>query len=158
MGGTKILAGRVTREGTVERRHEEPTPTASEEGLLAGLAAAVEELLDEDVVAVGFGIPSTIDQRTGTAVSSVNIPLADVDLRTWGVERFGVPVGVDNDANAAALAEWAAGAGRGTRHMVMLTLGTGFGGGLVLDGRLYRGAVGAAGELGHMVVEHDGLP
>ena len=158
VGGTKILAGRVTREGTVEQRREEPTPTASEEGLLAGLARVVEGLLDEDVVAVGFGIPSTIDQRTGTAVTSVNIPLTDVHLRTWGAEQFGVPVGVDNDANAAALAEWAAGAGRGTRHMVMLTLGTGFGGGLVLDGRLYRGAVGAAGELGHMVVEHDGLP
>jgi glucokinase len=158
VGGTKILAGRVTRDGTVERRHEEPTPTASEDALLAGLARVVEELLDTDVVAVGFGIPSTIDQRTGTAVSSVNIPLTDVDLRTWGHERFGVPVGVDNDANAAALAEWAAGAGRGTRHMVMCTLGTGFGGGLVLDGRLYRGAVGAAGELGHMVIEHDGLP
>ena len=158
VGGTKILAGRVTREGTVERQHEERTPTASEEALLAGLAGVVEELLDDDVVAVGFGIPSTIDQRTGTAVSSVNIPLTDVHLRMWGAERFGLPVGVDNDANAAALAEWAAGAGRGTRHMVMLTLGTGFGGGLVLDGRLYRGAVGAAGELGHMVVEHDGLP
>jgi glucokinase len=158
VGGTKILAGRVTREGEVERQHEERTPTTSEEALLAGLAGVVEELLDEDVVAVGFGIPSTIDQRTGTAVSSVNIPLTDVHLRMWGTERFGVPVGVDNDANAAALAEWAAGAGRGTRHMVMLTLGTGFGGGLVLDGRLYRGALGAAGELGHMVVEHDGLP
>ncbi len=158
MGGTKILAGRVSRDGTIERRHEKRTPTASEEALLAGLAGVVEELLDDDVVAVGFGIPSTIDQRTGTAVTSVNIPLTDVRLRTWGADRFGVPVGVDNDANAAALAEWAAGAGRGTRHMVMLTLGTGFGGGLVLDGRLYRGAVGAAGELGHMVVEHDGLP
>jgi glucokinase len=73
-------------------------------------------------------------------------------------ERFGVPVGIDNDANAAAIAEWKVGAGRGTRDMVMLTLGTGIGGGLILDGRPYRGAVGAAAELGHMVVDHDGPP
>ena len=158
VGGTKILAGRVSRDGAIEQRHELPTPTISEPALLEGLANAVEQLLAADVTGVGFGIPSTIDQRTGTAVSSVNIPLTDVDLRTWGADRFGVPVGVDNDANAAALAEWAAGAGRGTRHMIMLTLGTGFGGGLILDGRVYRGAVGAAGELGHMVVEHDGVP
>jgi glucokinase len=158
VGGTKILAGRIARDGTIERRHETATPTSSEEELLRGLGDAVDELMDEDVIGVGFGIPSTVDQRTGTAVSSVNIPLRDVDLRSWGAARFGVPVGVDNDANAAALAEWAAGAGRGTRHMVILTLGTGFGGGLILDGRLYRGAVGAAGELGHMVIEHDGAP
>jgi glucokinase len=73
-------------------------------------------------------------------------------------ERFGLPVAIDNDANAAAIAEWAIGAGRGTRHMIMLTLGTGIGGGLILDGRPYRGSVGAAAELGHIVIEHDGPP
>src|SRR5207247_1184412 len=123
-----------------------------------GLASAVEDVLTEDVAAIGFGIPSTIDQRSGKAVTSVNIPLADLDLRAWMRERFGLPVGIDNDANAATLAEWAHGAGRGTRHMVMLTLGTGVGGGLILDGKPYRGAVGAGAELGHMVIALDGPP
>jgi glucokinase len=156
LGGTKILAGVVDRDGTIERRREWPTPVDSQDELLGGLASAVEDVLTDDVAAIGFGIPSTIDQRSGKAVTSVNIPLADLDLRAWMRERFGLPVGIDNDANAATLAEWAHGAGRGTRHMVMLTLGTGVGGGLILDGRPYRGAVGAGAELGHMVIDLDG--
>ena len=158
LGGTKILAGIVDRAGAVGRRRETPTPTASQAELLAALEAAVAELLEDGVGAVGLGIPSTIDQRSGRAVSSVNIPLADLDVRTWMRDRFGLPVGIDNDANAATLAEWAHGAGRGTRHMVMLTLGTGVGGGLILDGRPYRGAIGAGAELGHMVIDLDGPP
>jgi glucokinase len=158
VGGTKILAGIVDRDGAIERRYETPTPVASEDALLAGLEAVVAELWDERIVALGFGLPSTVDQRTGTAVASVNIPLAGVEIPARMRERFGVAVGIDNDANAAAIAEWAIGAGRGSRHMVMLTLGTGIGGGLILDGRPYRGAVGAAAELGHIVIEHDGRP
>jgi glucokinase len=158
LGGTKILAGVVDREGNVERRRELPTPLDSQDELLEGLAAAVDDVLEEDVAALGFGIPSTIDQRSGKAVTSVNIPLADLDLRGAMHERFGLPVGIDNDANAATLAEWAHGAGRGTRHMVMLTLGTGIGGGLILDGKPYRGAIGAGAELGHMVIDLDGPP
>ena len=158
VGGTKIRAGAVDRGGRVRRRVEHPTPLESESALLSSLDQAVEEVLAEDVVALGFGIPSTIDQRSGRVVSSVNIPLADVDLRGRMTERFGLPVAIDNDGNVAAIAEWAFGAGRGTSHLVMLTLGTGIGGGLVLDGRPYRGAVGAGAELGHIVVEHDGPP
>jgi len=103
-------------------------------------------------------VPSTIDQRTGQAVQSVNIPLENVLFRDRFAERFDLPVAIDNDANVAAIAEWKIGAGRGTQHMVMLTLGTGVGGGLILDGRPYRGAVGAAAELGHVVVQFDGRP
>jgi glucokinase len=158
LGGTKILAGVVDRAGAVGRRRETPTPTGSQSELLGALESAVAELVEDDVAALGFGIPSTIDQRSGRAVSSVNIPLADLDLRAWMGDRFGLPVGLDNDANAATLAEWAHGAGRGTRHMVMLTLGTGVGGGLILDGRPYRGAIGAGAELGHMVIDLDGPP
>jgi glucokinase len=158
VGGTKALAGVVSREGAIARRTEIETPTTSEDDLLAALDGLVETVLDDDVLALGFGIPSTIDQRTGEAVESVNIPLAGVPFRDRFAERFSLPVGVDNDANAAAIAEWQAGSGRGAQHMIMLTLGTGVGGGLILDGRPYRGAVGAAAELGHVVVEFDGRP
>jgi glucokinase len=158
LGGTKLLAGVVDSDGVVVRRTVRPTTVASEEELLAELEGAVGEFVDDDVGAIGVGIPSTIDQRAGRAVSSVNIPLADVDLRARLRERFGLAAAIENDANAAALAEHRYGAGRGTKHMVMLTLGTGIGGGLILDGRLYRGAVGAAAELGHVTIDVDGPP
>jgi glucokinase len=155
VGGTKILAGVVDRQGRVERRREHPTPISSEEELLAGLDAAVEEHFTDDVAALGFGLPSPIDQHTGRAQQSVNIPLdASVDFRDRMAERFGVPVGIENDANAAAYAEFHFGAGREARTMVMLTLGTGCGGGAVIDGQLYRGWA----EFGHMVIEYDGIP
>ena len=158
LGGTKILAGVTDAHGDVTRSCERRTPLTSQDELLAAIDAAVEELLDAEIAALGFGIPSTIDQRSGRAVTSVNIPLAGIDFRDRMAARFGLPVGIDNDGNAAAHAEWAVGAGRGTRHMVMLTLGTGVGGGLILDGRPYRGSVGAAAELGHMVSDFDGPP
>src|SRR5918995_1981522 len=158
LGGTKMLTGIVDSEGVVVRRTVLPTNVTGEEELLDALESAVGEFADEGVEAIGAGIPSTIDQRTGRAVSSVNIPLTDVDLRTRLRERFGVPAAIENDANAAALAEHRYGAGRGARHMVMLTLGTGIGGGLILDGALYRGAIGAAGELGHITIDVDGPP
>ncbi|HEY1369858.1 MAG TPA: ROK family protein [Gaiellaceae bacterium] len=158
LGGTKILAGVVDRDGNVLRRYEMATPTASEGELLAGVEAAVEAVHADGVVALGFGIPSTIDQRSGRAVSSVNIPLHDLDFRDRMRKRFGLPVGIDNDANAAAIGEWRVGAGRGTNDMVMLTIGTGLGGGLILGGKPYRGFMGAGAELGHMVIVHDGRP
>jgi glucokinase len=157
VGGTKILAGLVARDGTVHAHREYPTPVESEDALLEGLEAAVRELQDESVVAVGFGIPSQIDQRTGVALGSVNIPLQGVPFRDTMATRLDLPVGIDNDANAAAIAEWHAGAGRGTTDMLMLTLGTGVGGGLILGGRPYRGWFGAGAEIGHMVIVHGGV-
>jgi glucokinase len=156
VGGTKILAGVVGRDGAVVTHREHPTPRESEAELLDGLEAAVRELLDESVGAVGFGIPSRIDQRAGVALGSVNIPLVEVPFRDVMRERLGLPVEIDNDANAAAIAEWRVGAGRGTTDMIMLTLGTGVGGGLILAGRPYRGSIGAGAELGHLVIVHDG--
>jgi glucokinase len=155
VGGTKILAGIVDRDGRVERHRENPTPLGSEDDLLAGLDRAVEELLDDGVAAVGFGLPSPIDQKTGRAQQAVNIPLdATVDFRTRMSERFGLPVGVENDANSAAYAEFHFGAAREANTMVMLTLGTGCGGGAVIDGELFRGWA----EFGHMVIVYDGIP
>jgi glucokinase len=159
LGGTKLLAGVVDEDGVVVKRTIRPTPTGSENEMLAELESAIEELVVEaGVGALGVGIPSTIDQRQGVAVASVNIPLSDLDVRERLSDRFGLPVAIENDANAAALAEHRFGAGRGSRHMVMLTLGTGIGGGLILDGKLYRGSSGAAGELGHITLDLDGAP
>jgi glucokinase len=158
LGGTKLLAGVLDDEGVVVKRAIRPTAVASQDALLAELDSSIEELLEDDIGALGVGIPSTIDQRTGRAVASVNIPLAGLDFRDRLVDRFALPVAIENDANAAALAEHRFGAGRGSRHMIMLTLGTGIGGGLILDGGLYRGSVGAAGELGHITIDLDGPP
>jgi glucokinase len=156
VGGTKILAGVVERDGTVVRTERRDTPVESTEAFLTGLAGVVDRLRDDSVAAVGIGIPSTIDQREGISVFSVHVPLEGIPLREIAERYLGLPVAIDNDANAAAVAEWTIGAGRGTQHMIMLTLGTGIGGGLILGGRLYRGSSGAAAELGHMVVEFDG--
>jgi glucokinase len=154
VGGTKILAGIVSPEGRVEQRRERPTRLDSQDTLIEELAAAVEEMLDESVGAIGFGLPSRVDPRAGRVDGSVNIPLANVPLRDLMRERFGRPVAIENDGNAAALAEFRAGAGRDARTMVMLTLGTGCGGGVVIDGELLRDG----GELGHVVIEYDGIP
>jgi glucokinase len=156
VGGTKILAGVVQQDGTVVHAERRATPVESTEAFLQGLAEVVGALRDETVAAVGIGVPSTIDQRRGAAIFSAHVPLADVHLREHAEEYLGLPVAIDNDANAAAVAEWKVGAGRGTTDMIMLTLGTGIGGGLILDGRPYRGWSGAGAELGHIVVELDG--
>ena len=155
LGGTKILAGVVDDRGQVDRRREYPTPTASQDELLGGLDTAIEELLTDDIAALGFGLPSPIDQKAGRALQAVNIPLDEsVDFRGRMRERFGLPVGIENDANAAAYAEFKFGAARDVETMVMLTLGTGCGGGAVVDGKLFRGWA----EFGHMVIVHDGIP
>jgi glucokinase len=159
VGGTKTLAAVVSREGAIEKQVVHPTDVSSQDALLAGLDAIVEELRGRDeIAALGFGIPSRVDQRSGRAVASVNIPLADVDFRDRMRERHGIPVGIENDANAATIGEWHAGAAKGARNAVMLTLGTGVGGGLILDGRPFRGTTGVGAELGHIVIGLDGPP
>ena len=158
LGGTKILAGIVARDGSVVRRSERATPQDSQEHVLAELEAAVADLLDESVAAVGVGAPSPIDQENGVVVRCVNLPLENAPLRAWMRDRFGMPVGLDNDANAAAIGEWRAGAGRGEDDLVMLTLGTGVGGGVISGGRPFRGRNGEGAELGHVVIVHDGRP
>ena len=154
VGGTKILAGVVAADGMVERRRERATELTSQDQLLDELGSAAEEVIDDSIAAVGFGLPSRIDQQAGRVDGSVNIPLADVPLRDLMTKRLGLPVTIENDGNAAALAEHRAGAGRGARTMVMLTLGTGVGGGVVFDGKLLRDG----GELGHTVLVYDGIP
>ncbi len=161
LGGTKLLAGAVDSDLSVHHRALRPALGLDQAGLVESCVQAVQEASEAvggEVAAVGFGIPCLIDQTTGTAVMAVNLPLHDIPFRDVMTERLGLPVMVDNDANCAALAEARAGAGRGASELVMLTLGTGIGGGLVLGGELYRGALGAAAELGHMVIDMDGPP
>jgi glucokinase len=152
VGGTKILSGLVDREGNVLEQHEVPSPGESEEEVLAALDAAVEALLDDRVAAIGFGIPANLERGSGRILNAMNLPLDDVDLIIRSTARFDLPTGIENDGSAATLAEWRMGAGRGTRNLVMLTLGTGVGGGVVVDGRLLR----AWAELGHIVVQEGG--
>jgi glucokinase len=111
-----------------------------------------------DATAVGLGIPATIDHERGIAISAVNLPLSDLPILNLVSERVGLPVFVDNDANVAALAEQLYGAGRGADDIVLLTIGTGIGGGLILNGEVYRGATGAGAELGHVVIDINGPP
>ncbi|HET9073323.1 MAG TPA: ROK family protein [Solirubrobacteraceae bacterium] len=159
MGGTKLLAGVVDAELSVHHRSQLPVRGLSQRILLDTVHQAVRELIesaDGEVAAVGFGIPSLIDRRTGTSVVAVNLELTDLPFGEVMSERLGVPCFVDNDANMAALAEHRAGAARGASEVVLVTLGTGIGGGLILNDRLYHGALGAGAELGHMVIQIDG--
>jgi glucokinase len=161
VGGTKLLAGAVDSGLRVHHRTQRTVTGLDQSTLLETMVDAVREARDAaggDIAAVGFGIPALIDQRTGTAVIAINLELADIPFRDVMAERLGLPVFVDNDANLAALAEHRAGAARGAREAVVLTIGTGIGGGLILRDELYRGAIGAASELGHTVIEMDGPP
>jgi len=154
VGGTKVAVARVEGARAVDRA-ERPTAVDDTESLLDGIEDAFEEVVAEGdrPEAVGVGVPSQIDFATGTVLSSVNIPLKGVPLREELGRRFGVPVFVDNDANCAALAEAQLVPDPPAQHLVMLTLGTGVGGGLVIDGSIERGHTGLGAELGHIIVD-----
>jgi glucokinase len=158
LGGTKILAGVVTREGEVLRWHQRATSLESQDALVAELEAAIAEVIGDDICAIGLGVPGPLDLEAGRTYDMVNLPFHDFPLRDHMTRRFGLPVGLDNDANAAAIAEWRVGAARGVDDLIMLTLGTGLGGGVISRGRPFRGAHGAGVELGHVVIVHDGRP
>lgn len=159
LGGTKMLIGVLNDTEPLYEQREASTGQTEEE-LVELLVREVTEARDArpDVVAVGLGVPATIDHDKGVAVSAVNLPLSDLALREIVSERVGLPVFLDNDGNVAAYAEYLYGAARGMPHTVMLTVGTGIGGGLVLGGEIYRGSTGAGAELGHIVIQADGPP
>ena len=161
LGGTKLLAGVVGPDLAVRHRVRRQAFGLDQARLMATIVEAVEEAraeIDEEVAAVGFGIPVTLDRRTGMAVYSTHLPLAGVPFGAVMSEGLGLPVAVANAGNCAVLAEARHGAGGGSGDVVMLTLGTGIGGGLVLGGQLQRGWIGAGAELGHMVIDMDGPP
>jgi glucokinase len=160
IGGTKMAVGVVDDAGEVLYRSLATTAGRGTEDLLAELEAQLRKALEAypDVESIGLGLPSTIDRTRGVAVSSVNLPIVDVPIRDLIGDRLGLPTFLDNDANAAALAEHRLGVARGAGDVVMLTIGTGIGGGLILGGEVFRGSSGAAAELGHIVIDYAGPP
>ncbi len=157
VGGTKVAAGVVDEAGVVLARHRQPTPSASPADVEDVIASCVAQLRQQhDVRAVGIGAAGFISADRSTVMVAPNLAWRAEPLRDAVAARIGLPVVVENDANAACWAEYRFGAGRGQHHLVMITVGTGIGGGIVLDGHLYRGRYGAAAEFGHMRVSDSG--
>src|SRR4051812_25812760 len=155
-GGTKLLAGVISEDLAVGHRVRRLWGGGDRAEVLDTMVEAVESAGTGR--AVGFGIPALMDFASGVALSSVHLPLAGLRFREVMAERLGMPVFVDNDANLAALAEQRVGAAAGFSNVVMLTLGTGIGSGIVLGGRLFRGSTGAGAEIGHMTIDEHGPP
>jgi glucokinase len=155
LGGTKVAAAEL-RNGQLSEARVQPTELASSEALIEQLCALIESFREDGLDGLGIGVPSVVEFETGRIVSSVNVPLRDVPLRHLLHERLELPVFVDNDATVAALAEaHDEQLNLVARDLVMITVGTGIGGGIVIGGRIYRGATGGAGELGHTIVGLD---
>jgi glucokinase len=166
VGGTTVAAGLVAPDGRVLEHHQAPTHARGPGTALETIGELLERLFEQArargvrVTGVGVGVPGIVDAERGTVGVDIHYApeLAGAPLGRMLGDRLGVPVFVDNDVNALALGEWTWGAGRGTRSLVVLALGTGVGGGIVLDGRLHRGQAGFGGELGHVPIDFDGPP
>ena len=163
LGGTNIVAGVVDEDYKIIATHKVKTnlPRPSEEivddiatvSIEAAKAAGVKI---KDIAAVGIGTPGSINPQTGIVTYSNNLGFYDLPLGDMLRERLGVDLFLENDANAAAYGEYIAGAGRGTKNFIAVTLGTGVGGGIIIDGKLYSGSNYAGGELGHTVIQMNG--
>lgn len=163
VGGTRVAAGLIDRKGRMLKEVRALTP--KDAGPFA-IVDAIIELIEEvasgvhyaEVAGIGVGLPAQIDFLKQSVEFCTNLPLAGVDMRSLIMSRVRHSVTIDNDSNCAGIGESRFGAGKGVRDFVMITLGTGVGGALFLDGRCYRGARGLGGEVGHMVVQLDGPP
>lgn len=166
VGGTKVAFAIGDATGRLQATERRPTELSGDGATDVGrLIADLRALLARanvaagDIDAIGVAVPSPLDPETGVVLNPPNLPgWHEVPVRALLADAFGVPVFVENDANAAALAEWHFGAARGFEHVVYLTMSTGVGGGLILGGRLHRGVLASAGEVGHAPVEWDGEP
>jgi glucokinase len=164
LGGTKISTALVDSTGeVVASDYRETLATQGQDAVIERMLAAARQAMakadatQQQAAAVGIGAPGPLDVRTGVVVAPPNLPGWDhVPLKQRIEERLGIATYLDNDANAAALGEHRFGAGQGTTHMIYVTVGTGIGGGLILDGRLYHGDSGIAGEIGHTTILPDG--
>jgi glucokinase len=159
LGGTQLKYGLIDEDGTLIFKDKAPTP-ASIDGLLKLLKSLLEEMKKRGknkIAALGFGFPGIFSLKERKIFQSPNYPGLDNFNLFPALSRFlDVPFWVDNDANLAAFGEWKCGAGKGAQSLVLLTIGTGIGSGIILDGKLWHGACGYAGELGHVVVHPDG--
>lgn len=153
VGGTKLAAAALDADGRVLQRGRLTTPRDDPDGLIDAVTGLVERL--GDGVPVGVGAAGIID-RSGTVRYAPNLGVSALPLGPLLVGRLGVPVHVRNDATVALYGEWRAGAGRGADDVIMLTVGTGVGGGILLDGALVDGVNGLAGELGHVIIDEGG--
>lgn len=163
LGGTKIASALVDVDmKTMGRVTVATRPEEGPDAVIGRMLGTVWELCEGhgcgvgDVGAIGIGCPGPLDQETGIVLDAPNLMWKNVSVAAPVAQATGLPVCVENDANVAALAENRMGAGRGARHMMYVTVSTGIGSGLILDGRLYVGAMGAAGELGHVTMLADG--
>ncbi len=157
VGGTKVAAGVVDEDGTILARTRRPTPSTSPAEVERAIAEVVAELRqDYDVSLVGIGAAGFIDAEGSTVLFAPNLAWRNEPLRKEVSELIGLPVTVENDANAMAWGEYRFGAGVGEENLVCVTVGTGIGGGIVLSGKLFRGRHGIAGEFGHTQVVPDG--
>jgi glucokinase len=157
IGGTKIAAGVVDQEGRILASTRRDTPAGDPSKTLDAIADAIRELTSKHVcVGVGLGAAGFVDEKRSTVMFAPNLAWRDEHLRTSLERMLELAVVVENDANAAAWAEARFGAARGESHAVVLTVGTGIGGGIVIDGELVRGRYGVAAEVGHLNVVPDG--
>jgi glucokinase len=158
VGGTKIAAGIVGPDGAIEKRTQVPTEAGREDAIVADIVSVARELAaaSPDVTAVGVGAAALVDVEAGVILGGPNLAYRDVAITETLAREVGLPAIVDNDANVAALGEAVYGAGRDAGDQVMVTVGTGIGSGIIIDGHIYRGHFGVGGELGHMVIDPDG--
>jgi glucokinase len=158
VGGTKILGGVVDEKGSILDEVRVTSPATDPDAIQAAIAAVVLELKDRhEISSVGVGAAGYIDKGRSSVMFAPNIAWRDVNLRQGLEKQVELPVVIENDANAAAWGEFAYGAGADVDDLLLVTVGTGVGGGLVLDGALYRGAFGVGAEIGHMRVVPNGI-
>lgn len=164
LGGTNLRAAAIDRSGNVLAKITASTQlSAGRDAIINDIVTAIQgvklQVDHGELAGVGVGIPGYIDMATGVVLGSANLPdFSGFPFRDALQERAGIPIILENDANAAALGEQWIGAGRGVKDLVLLTLGTGIGGGIIIDGKILHGFLGMAGEVGHMTVIPDGNP
>ena len=163
LGGTKMIAGLLTPEFKIKRRCRRKTlADKGPKTLFKRIVETIRESLEKegigpkDLAGIGIGSPGPLDPERGIIFNASNLGLKNFPLANKLRKEFGCPVRLENDVNAGTYGEYHFGAGKGSRHLVGVFPGTGIGGGLVLDGNIYRGASGAAGEIGHVTIDPDG--
>ncbi|MEW5705363.1 MAG: ROK family protein [Actinomycetota bacterium] len=161
IGGTKIMGAEVDTDGHVLSSLKSPTPSGKADDVMAVVYSVIDRLIsaradDTEDVGIGIAVAGTIDWRQGVVIQSPNLPFSNLRIRSMVESKYGLPVFVDNDGNLAALGEKQFGAARDAKHIIGLTIGTGIGAGIIIDGCLYRGTTGSAAEIGHMVIDANG--